>query len=89
MSSSYRCSLTLEGGYPLRETRTAESGAMSRDGSFYRMWIIRPLAMMLVAFLVVLGACGQDQEVQPEEEQPAQEDPAGQQEPQEEEGESD
>ena len=73
----------------MRETRTAQSGAMSRDGSFYRMWIIRPLAIMLVAFFVVLGACGQDQEVQPEEEQPAQEDPAGKEVQQEEEGESD
>lgn len=46
------------------------------------------LAMLLVAFSVSLGACGQ-QEVQPEEDQPAQEEPAGTGAPQEEEGESD
>ena len=77
----------------MRETRTAESGVVSRDGSFsrhgsfYRMWIIRLLAMVLVAFSVFVGACGQ--QVQPEEDQPAQEEPAGTEEPQEEEGESD
>ena len=70
------------------ETPTAESGAaVSRDDSFYWMWIIRPLAMLLVALSLFLGACGQ--QVQPEEDQPAQEDPAGTQQPQEEEGESD
>ena len=73
----------------VRETRTAERGAVSREVGLYRMWIIRALAMMLlVAFSVSLGACGQ-QEVQPEEDQPAQEEPAGTGEPQEEEGESD
>ncbi len=71
----------------MRETRTAEGGAAIRDGSFYQMWIIRALAMMLVALSVFLGACGQ--QVQPEEDQPAQEEPAGTGEPQEEEGESD
>ena len=71
----------------MRETRTAESGVVSRDGSLYRMRIIRALAMMLVAFSVFVGACGQ--QVQPEEDQPAQEEPAGTGEPQEEEGESD
>ncbi len=72
----------------MRETRTAESGAaVNRDGSLYRMWIIRALALMLVAFSVFLGACGQ--QAQPEEDQPAQEEPAGTAEPQEEEGESD
>ncbi len=71
----------------MRETRTAERGAVSRDVSHYRMWIIRALAMMLVAFSMFLGACGQ--QVQPEEDQPAQENPAGTGEPQEEEGESD
>ena len=77
----------------MRETRTAESGVVSRDGSFsrhgsfYRMWIIRLLAMMLVAFSVFLGACNQG--AQPAEEQPAEEEPAGQQVPQEEEGEED
>ncbi len=71
----------------MRETRTAESGVVSRDGSFYRMWIIKLLAMVLVAFSVFVGACGQ--QVQPEEDQPAQEDPAGTGEPQEEEAEED
>ncbi len=71
----------------MRETRTAEGGALSREISRYRMWIIRALAMMLVAFSVSLGACGQ--QAQPEEDQPAQEEPAGNEEPQEEEGESD
>ncbi len=60
---------------------------MGRDLGLYRVWIIRALAMMLVAFSVSLGACGQ--QVQPEEDQPAQEEPAGTGEPQEEEGESD
>ncbi len=60
---------------------------MSREVGLYRMWIIRALAMLLVAFSVSLGACGQ--QVQPEEDQPAQEEPAGTGEPQEEEGESD
>ena len=70
----------------MRETRTAESGAVSHEfGSFYRMWIIRALAMVLVAFSVFVSACGQ--QVQPEEDQPAQEEPAGTAEPQEEEGE--
>ena len=72
----------------MSETPTAVSGtAVSRDGSLHRMWIIRALAMLLVALSVFLGACGQ--QVQPEEDQPAQEDPAGTGEPQEEEGESD
>ena len=73
----------------MRETPTAQSGAaVSRDGvGFYRTWIIRPLAMMLVVFSVFLGACGQGS--QPEQEQPEEEDPAGQQVPQEEEGEED
>ena len=72
----------------MSETPTAVSGAaVSRDGSLYRMWIIRVLAMLLVTLSVFLGACGQ--QVQPEEDQPAQEDPAGTGEPQEEEGESD
>ena len=71
------------------ETPTAASGAaVSREcGGFYRKWIISPLAIMLVAFSVFLGACGPG--AQPEEEQPAEEDPAGQQEPQEEEAEED
>ncbi len=60
---------------------------MGRDLGLYRVWIIRALAMLLVAFSVSLGACGQ--QVQPEEDQPAQEEPAGTGEPQEEEGESD
>ncbi len=71
----------------MRETRTAESGVVSRDGSLYRMRIIRALAMLLVVFSVSLGAC--DQQVQPEEDQPAQQKPAGTAEPQEEEGEAD
>ena len=71
----------------MRETRTAESGVVSHDGSFYRMWVIRALAMVLVAFSVFVGACGQ--QVQPKEDQLAQEEPAGTKEPQEEEGESD
>ncbi len=71
----------------MRETRTAESGAVSREMSLYRIWIIRTLAMVLVACSISLGACGQ--QVEPEEDQPAQEEPAGNQEPQEEEGESD
>ncbi len=71
----------------MRETRTAESGAVSREVGPYRMWIIRALAVMLVACSMSLGACGQ--QVQPEEDQPAQEEPAGNEEPQEEEGESD
>ncbi len=61
---------------------------MVHDLGLYRKWVVRALAMMLVAFSVSLGACGQ-QEVQPEEDQPAQEEPAGTGEPQEEEGESD
>ena len=61
---------------------------MGHDLGLYRKWVVRALAMMLVAFSVSLGACGQ-QEVQPEEDQPAQEEPAGTGEPQEEEGESD
>jgi hypothetical protein len=60
---------------------------MGRDLGLYRKWGVRALAMMLVAFSVSLGACGQ--QVQPEEDQPAQEEPAGTGEPQEEEGESD
>jgi len=60
---------------------------MGRDLGLYRKWGVRALAMMLVAFSVALGACGQ--QVQPEEDQPAQEEPAGTGEPQEEEGESD
>ena len=71
----------------MSETRAAERGAVSRDISLHRMWIIRALAMMLVAFSVFLGACGQQS--QQEEDQPAQEEPAGNEEPQEEEGESD
>ena len=71
----------------MRDARTAESGAVRRYGSLYRMWIIRVLAVLLVVFSVSLGACGQ--QVQPEEDQPAQEEPAGTREPQEEEGESD
>ena len=51
------------------------------------MWVIRALAMLLVAFSKFLGACGQ--QAQPEENKPAQENPAGTEEPQEEEGESD
>ena len=73
----------------MRETRTAGSEAVVRDGSFYRTWIVRPLALVLVAFSVFVGACGQDQQVQPEEAQPAEEDPGGTRVPQEEEGESD
>ena len=73
----------------MRETRTAESEAVSRDGGFYRTWIVRSLAVVLVAFSVFVGACGQDQEAQPEEAQPAEENPEGNKVPQEEEGESD
>ena len=74
--------------------RTAESEVVSRDGGFYRTWIVRPLAVVLVAFSVLVGACDQDQEAQPEEAQPAEaqpaeEDPEGNKVPQEEEGESD
>ena len=61
----------------MRQTRTAESGARSRNGSFYVMWIIKTLAMMLVVFSVFLSACGQ--QVQPKKNQPAQEDTAGKQ----------
>jgi hypothetical protein len=61
----------------MRQTRTAESGARSRNGSFSVMWIIKTLAMMLVVFSVFLSACGQ--QVQPKKNQPAQEDTAGKQ----------
>jgi hypothetical protein len=61
----------------MRQTRTAESGARSRNGSFSVMWIIKTLAMMLVVFSVFLSACGQ--QVQPKKNQPAQEDTAVQQ----------
>ncbi len=44
----------------MRETRTAESEAGVRDGGFYRTWIVGPLAVVLVAFSVFVGACGQD-----------------------------
>ena len=71
----------------MRERQPAESGTVTREVGLYRMWIVRALAMMLIAFSVFLGACGQ--QVQPEEDQPAQEEPAGTGEPQEEEGESD
>ena len=68
----------------MRTTRTDKSGATSRDGSFYKLWIIRTLAVMLVAFAVFLGACGQ--QGQPKENRPAQVDTAGQQQPQEKRG---
>jgi hypothetical protein len=61
----------------MRQTRTAESGAVSRNGSFYVMWIIKALAMMLVVFSVFLSACGQ--EAQPKKNQQAQGNTAGQQ----------
>ena len=68
-------------GYSLmKEPRTAQGEAASRnDGTSYRRWIVGPLAMMLVALTLLLGACGQ-------QDQPAQEDPAGTGVPQEEEG---
>jgi hypothetical protein len=69
-------------GLLLRETRTAEGGAVSRASGFYRMWTIRMLAVMLVVFCGFLGACGQ--QGQPKENQPAQGNTAGQ--PQEEGG---
>jgi hypothetical protein len=50
---------------------------MSRNGSFYRMRIIRTLAVMLVALSLLLGACGQ--QGQPKENQPSQGNTAGQQ----------
>src|ERR671910_679120 len=68
----------------MRTTRTAESEVTNREGSFSKLWIIRTLAVMLVAFAVSLCACGQ--QGQPKENQPVQEGTAGQQQPQGEEG---
>jgi hypothetical protein len=75
---------SLEESALMRTTRTAESGVTKCDGSFSKLWTIRTLAVMLVAFAVILGAC--DQLGQPNENQQAQEDTAGQQQPQGEEG---
>jgi hypothetical protein len=61
----------------MKQTRTAESGAISRNGSFYVVWIIKTLAMMLVVFSVFLSACGQ--QAQPKKNQQAQGNTAGQQ----------
>ena len=64
----------------MKEPRTAQGEAASRnDDTSYRRWIVRLLAMMLVALSLLLGACGQQV-------QPAQEDPTGTAVPQEEEG---
>jgi hypothetical protein len=90
MPKEYYVATPKEGGRGLyslmKETQTAQGEAASRadDGTFYRTRMVRPLAMMLVASSLLLGACGQ--QVQPQEDQPAQEAPAGTAVPQEEEG---